>query len=159
MKIIFIFVLLITIIFFSCKKDMSPVISEFSGITHTLSDGTIISDDLEDWQPRITIPLPTQIRPEDYLACLPAYPNPFYHAYQKTITITFAIKQLSRVKILIKNSPIDNGSIIFDKEMDLGYHIAEINGTNLSSGIYRVSISVNTEGQEFNSYGDIQVIK
>ncbi len=156
MKLIYILILLISIIFVSCKKDMSPIISGFTGIVHTGAAGNIISDDLEDWQPRIPEPgfhgLP-QI-PEDYLACSPVYPNPF----NISTTLKFAIKQPSRVKITIRNSPLNNGSILFDKEMYPGYHTIAIKGQDLISGIYRLNIFIYTQGQEYISYGDIQVI-
>ncbi len=65
------------------------------------------------------------------------YPNPF----NPTTKISFALPQSMDVKIYVYNSLGQNVKELINGKMEAGYHTVEMNGAELSSGIYFYRIS------------------
>lgn len=65
-------------------------------------------------------------------ALLQNYPNPFNPA----TAISFTVPEAGRVRLSIINSLGEEIAVLINDEVDAGYHSVELNGSNLSSGVY-----------------------
>ena len=60
------------------------------------------------------------------------YPNPF----NPTTTIGYVLQEKSSTKLILMNAIGEEIAVLVNEEQDKGYHRAELDGKNLSSGIY-----------------------
>jgi hypothetical protein len=60
------------------------------------------------------------------------YPNPF----NPTTTIGYVLQEKRNIKLTIMNAIGEEVAILVNEEQDKGFHKAELDGKNLSSGIY-----------------------
>lgn len=60
------------------------------------------------------------------------YPNPF----NPTTTIGYALQEKSNIKLTLMNAIGEKIAILVNEEQDKGYHKVELNGKDLSSGVY-----------------------
>ncbi|MDO8549110.1 MAG: hypothetical protein Q7S39_03020 [Ignavibacteria bacterium] len=158
-------IILLLFLLHSCKDN--PVNIEnsfFSGITVTNENGIIISDDLEDWQPRYT---DVQNISNDSLYLSPAYPNPAGKKFvslnppepgKLAFILVYLLPNQSNVKITFNNKP-DNtlfklvDTVQFAGLYNLFFDLTDKTIEELPNGIYRVYFEMN----EFKSYGDVEI--
>ena len=135
-----------------CKKDTSPIIISFSGITETDEFNLVLRDDPDDWQPRCVSGIPNNF------CILPAYPNPT----DTLITFLFYVRDTVEVSIRIDDKP--NKTIAFIEPVNVPPGLNKVrwitkdsNGNYLTNGIYRAYLNLNLNGIRYESYGDIQI--
>ena len=85
------------------------------------------------------------------------YPNPF----NPTTTINFTIPELSNVKVKLFNSLGEKVNTILDTIRERGNHTIQLDGSNLSSGIYFCKMSAEslTNNKSFESTIKIIMVK
>jgi hypothetical protein len=156
----------------SCDEDSeinNTNIVYYTGIVQTDSEGNIIEEDYNDWQPRERIGWVY-----DSLYSIPAYPNPagkdsvqidFQSLKFLGCVIGFTLPRNSLVTIEINDKP-DRvvRTLLSESEKNVGaYRIAwdlkNDDGNKLPNGIYRVYITAVTDyfNNVIKTYGDIQV--
>ena len=149
------FLLFILLIFHSCDDTKNPVDSSksFTGISYTDENGIITKDDTNDWQPRITFPLP------DLLSSEPAYPNPT----NNTITIIYGLAKQADVLIEIYREPGEVIKTLANEPLTAGkytiiWDTKDNDGNDVSNGIFRVKIVAESNKVEiYETYGDVEV--
>jgi hypothetical protein len=164
---------LILLSIISCDKETDITSSNiyFKGIVQTDTEGNIISEDYEDWQPRQRTGWVY-----DSLYSRPAYPNPagkdsvqidFQSPKFLGCIISYTLPRQSLVTVTINNRPDQIVRTLFNEsEKQAGTYVIAWDlkndvGNLLPSGIYRVYITAQTNyfGKVIETYGDIKIYK
>jgi hypothetical protein len=133
-----------------CASDHNPTsaepVEEYTGITQTDADGTVIEEDPDDW-------------------CLGsgyegwnfgmAVPNPT----DGSTRVDYGLAEQCDVKIEVMRSPGQTVTVLVDQTMTEGIHslvwdLRDSGGTRVTPGIYRCVI----HAADFACYGDIEVL-
>lgn len=152
-------------LFISCNKDNNPIITEdsFSGITVTDSNGNIISDDSNDWQPRYRNDMDI-----DSVYLTHAYPNPagmtqvsFNDTSRVGFIFQFTAPQQAHILITLNNfnkllyTIADVNALA--GQYTLFFDLTEKSKSELPNGIYRVYFEIKIAGNEYTTYGDVEI--
>jgi len=146
------YIIFVILILIGCKKDTSPIVNAFSGITETDEYNLVLVDDPEDWQPRCASGIPNNF------CILPAFPNPTDTA----ITFLFYLSNTAEISVRIEDNPNHQIAFIESESIPPGlnkitWSVRDSNGNDLADGIYRAYIFINMNNVQYESYGDIQI--
>lgn len=167
--IILLFIVFLCLIYYSCKNKSTQPTPVFEGITETSNDPTPIGTiDPDDWRPMMncsTSPkvVPTSIISDSVVVVIPptctkiypAYPNPT----SNSCIVQYSLSATDSVYMTVNDSPTHIIIELIKERQSAGMYHVQIDASPLSSGIYRVYITVFSKTDILHSYGDIKIVK
>ncbi len=143
-----------TLLIWNCGDSNNPTANApFEGIVKTDSQGDILEEDPEDWQPRCT----AQSKPP--LCVKPAYPNP---TAERT-TLEWTINETLLVELSVSIMPDGTNRVLVNEVLSPGdyrlvWDVRDESGKILPDAIYRVLIkAMQNNIIQTEAFGDIQI--
>jgi len=145
MLLLFIGILLV----WNCTDSNNPnAASAFEGIVETDSQGTILEDDPDDWQPRCSA------QSNAPLCLKPAYPNPT----GAITTLEWTMNDTFMVEFSVSNMPDSTIVFLLKDTLKPGNYQLLWDAGGLPDGIYRISINAMNNGvTHTETYGDVRI--
>jgi hypothetical protein len=163
-----IFIVILCTIYYSCKDKSTQPTLGFEGITETLNDPTPIGNvDPDDWKPMMECGILSKVVQTSTISdtqyvnvptctkIYPAYPNPSSTYFM----VQYSLSATDSVYMTVNDSPTHIVIELVKERHSAGMYSVQLDASSLSSGIYRVYISVFRLTDVLHSYGDIKIVK